>query len=98
MLNAYSELRDEWCLKEFGKKYDECSQEQQSYARGMYPTKILTPEMRYYCDFTIEVRSVARLFHEVLDEREFHGRFLKIVFAIIDSPSSNNFRPFQKEF
>ena len=40
---------------------------------------------------------MARLFHEVLDEREFRGRFLKIVFAIIDSPSSNNFRPFQKE-
>lgn len=55
LLNAYSELRDEWCLKEFGKKYDECSQEQQSYARGMYPTKILTPEMRYYCDFTIDI-------------------------------------------
>lgn len=55
LLNAYSELRDEWCLKEFGKKYDECTQEQQSYARGMYPTKILTPEMRYYCDFTIDI-------------------------------------------
>ena len=63
LLNAYSELRDEWCLKEFGKKYDECTQEQQSYARGMYPTKILTPEMRYYCDFTIEVRSDVLMAH-----------------------------------
>ena len=41
---------------------------------------------------------MARLFHEVLDEQEFQGRFSKIVFAIIDSPSSNNFKPFRKEF
>ena len=41
---------------------------------------------------------MARLFHEVIDEQEFQGRFSKIVFAIIDSPSSNNFKPFQKEF
>ena len=41
---------------------------------------------------------MARLFHEVMGESEFHGRFSKIVFAIIDSPSSNNFKPFKKEF
>ena len=41
---------------------------------------------------------MARLFHEVMDEEEFQGRFKKIVFAIIDSPSSNNFQPFSKEF
>ncbi|MBO7111735.1 MAG: TIGR02452 family protein [Bacteroidaceae bacterium] len=41
---------------------------------------------------------MARLFHQVLDEEEFRGRFSKIVFAIIDSPSSNNFKPFRKEF
>ncbi|MBR5707122.1 MAG: TIGR02452 family protein [Bacteroidaceae bacterium] len=41
---------------------------------------------------------MARLFHEVMDEQEFQGRFRKIVFAIIDSPSSNNFKPFRKEF
>jgi len=40
---------------------------------------------------------MARLFHEVMDEQEFQGRFRKIVFAIIDSPSSNNFKPFLKE-
>lgn len=40
---------------------------------------------------------MARLFHEVLDEPEFDGRFRKIIFAIIDSPSSNNFKPFKKE-
>lgn len=41
---------------------------------------------------------MARLFHQVLSEKEFVGCFIKIVFAIIDSASSNNFRPFQKEF
>ena len=41
---------------------------------------------------------MARLFHQVLDEQEFQGRFKEIVFAIIDSPSSNNFKPFLKEF
>lgn len=40
---------------------------------------------------------MARLFHEVLREGEFQARYRKIVFAIIDSPSSNNFKPFQKE-
>lgn len=41
---------------------------------------------------------MAHLFHQVLDEQEFEVRFKRIVFAIIDSPSSNNFKPFQKEF
>ena len=41
---------------------------------------------------------MARLFHEVMDEEEFQSCFKKIVFAIIDSPSSNNFKPFKKEF
>jgi len=41
---------------------------------------------------------MACLFHQVLDEEEFLGCFRKIVFAIIDSPSSNNYKPFQKEF
>ena len=41
---------------------------------------------------------MARLFHEVMDEEEFQSCLKKIVFAIIDSPSSNNFQPFQKEF
>lgn len=41
---------------------------------------------------------MARLFHEVLTETEFQGRFRKIVFAIIDSASSNNYKPFLKEF
>jgi uncharacterized protein (TIGR02452 family) len=41
---------------------------------------------------------MARLFHQVIDEPEFQGRFRKIVFAIIDSASSNNYKPFLKEF
>ena len=41
---------------------------------------------------------MARIFHDVMDEEEFQGRFKKIIFAIIDSPSSNNFQPFSKEF
>ena len=41
---------------------------------------------------------MARLFHEVMYENEFQGYFKKIVFAIIDSPSSNNYKPFKKEF
>lgn len=55
ILSAYQELRDEWCLQEFGKAYDECTQEQQDCARGMYPVKVLVPEMRYYCDVTVDV-------------------------------------------
>ena len=34
---------------------------------------------------------MARLFHQVLEEEEFQGRFKLIIFAIIDSASSNNF-------
>ena len=41
---------------------------------------------------------MARLFHQVMNEQEFQGRFSKMVFAIIDSPSSNNYQPFKKEF
>ena len=41
---------------------------------------------------------MARLFHQVLYEPEFQGLFKLIIFAITDSQSSNNFKPFQKEF
>lgn len=61
--NAYYELRDEWCRKEFGNTYDECTQEQQGYSRAMYATKILAPEMRYLCDVTIHVRKDALMAH-----------------------------------
>lgn len=41
---------------------------------------------------------MARLFHQVLDETEFQGRFSKLVFAITDSANTCNFKPFQAEF
>ena len=48
---AYNELRNEWCRKEFGKNYDQCSEEQQRYSRNTYPTKILEAEPKeYYLD------------------------------------------------
>lgn len=37
---AYNELRDEFCNGRFGKKYNNCSQSQQEFARAMYPMKI----------------------------------------------------------
>ena len=40
---------------------------------------------------------MARLFREVMAETQFLGRFRKIVFAIIDGASSNNYMPFKKE-
>lgn len=50
-------------------------------------------------------RHIAQLFHEVLDEDEFKGRFAKIVFAILEDHNSRhghnqegNYRPFYEEF
>lgn len=51
-------------------------------------------------------KHVARLFHEILEEPEFKGRFRKIVFAIIEDHNSvthphnpqGNFKPFADEF
>ncbi len=50
-------------------------------------------------------RHVARLFHEVMDEREFKNRYKKVVFAILDDHNSHhkhnpegNFKPFADEF
>lgn len=45
---AYNELRDELCLNKFGKNYDQCSDGQQQFARGMYPTKISEAYPRSY--------------------------------------------------
>jgi len=57
--NAYHELRDNWCRKEFGTAYDESSQEQQMYAKGMYAMKVVCPEIRYNCDVTLNIRKNA---------------------------------------
>ena len=50
-------------------------------------------------------KEMARLFHEVLDSEKYKGVFNKIVFAIINLPSTNgthnpegNFKPFKDEF
>lgn len=50
-------------------------------------------------------RHIAQLFHEVLNETEFHGRFAKIVFAILEDHNSRqihnpegNYLPFYEEF
>lgn len=50
-------------------------------------------------------RHIAKLFHEVINEPEFHGRFAKIVFAILEDHNSRlihnpegNYFPFYEEF
>ena len=40
LMKAYNELRNDWCLSTFGKGYDQCTDSQQQYARGMYSMKI----------------------------------------------------------
>ena len=46
-------------------------------------------------------RHIARLFHEVIEEKEFKDKYHKIAFAILDdsnAPKGGNFRPFEEEF
>ncbi|HZK03340.1 MAG TPA: biopolymer transporter ExbD [Bacteroidaceae bacterium] len=43
---AYNELREEWCLQVFGRKWNDCNDDQKSYAKGMYPLKISEAEPR----------------------------------------------------
>lgn len=50
-------------------------------------------------------RHVARLFHEVIDEEEFAGKYKLLVFAILDDHNAHqahnpegNFKPFAEEF
>ena len=45
---AYNELRDELCLSRFGKNYDQCTDSQQQFARGMYPMKISEAQPKVY--------------------------------------------------
>ena len=56
LMNALYELRDKWCVKEFGHPYADCTQEQQSFAMAMYPNKVLIPEVRFFCDLTLRIR------------------------------------------
>ncbi|MBO7110767.1 MAG: hypothetical protein J6W18_02330, partial [Bacteroidaceae bacterium] len=45
---AYNELRDELCMSKFGKNYDQCTDSQQSLARGMYAMKISEAQPKVY--------------------------------------------------
>jgi TonB family protein len=56
LMNALYELRDKWCLNEFGHPYADCTKEQQSFAMGMYLNKVIIPEVRFYCDITLRIR------------------------------------------
>ena len=56
VMNAYMELRDKWCQQEFGHPYNECTEEQKSFCHGMYPNKVIVPEVRYFCDLKLKIR------------------------------------------
>ncbi len=45
---AYNELRDEWCRAQLHKKWTDCDEDEQSYAKGMYPSKISEAEPKQY--------------------------------------------------
>ncbi len=45
---AYNELRDELCVSKFGKNYDQCTDSQQKFARGMYQMKISEAQPKSY--------------------------------------------------
>ena len=57
--NALYELRVKWCIKEFGHQYSVSTPDEQDYARGMYPNKIVMPEIRYFCDLKLGIRKNA---------------------------------------
>lgn len=48
LYKAYNELRDEVCMSKFGKHYDQCTDSQQKFARGMYAMKISEAQPRSY--------------------------------------------------
>ena len=48
LYKAYNELRDELCVSKFGKNYDQCTDSQQKFARGMYQMKISEAQPKSY--------------------------------------------------
>ena len=48
LYKAYNELRDELCVSKFGKHYDQCTDSQQKFARGMYAMKISEAQPKVY--------------------------------------------------
>ncbi|MCQ2110507.1 MAG: biopolymer transporter ExbD [Bacteroidaceae bacterium] len=45
---AYNELRDEWCWATFHHHLIDCTEDQVTYAKGMYPSKISEAEPKQY--------------------------------------------------
>ena len=48
LTRAYNELRDEWCRETFGRGWNDASEDEQTFAKGMYPSKISEAEPRQY--------------------------------------------------
>lgn len=48
LTRAYDELRDDWCLETFHHHFVDCNEDQQSYAKAMYPSKISEAEPKNY--------------------------------------------------
>ncbi len=48
LYKAYNELRNELCMSKFGMNYDQCTDSQQSFARGMYAMKISEAQPKVY--------------------------------------------------
>ena len=63
LMKAYNELRNDWCVSKFGKDYDQCTDSQQRFARGMYAMKISEAQPKSYDGegnlIVTEVRSAA---------------------------------------
>lgn len=45
---AYNELRDDWCMAQFHHHWKDCTEDEQTYAKGMYPSKISEAEPKTY--------------------------------------------------
>ena len=45
---AYNELREDWCMAQLKKQWADCTEDEQSYAKGMYPSKISEAEPKQY--------------------------------------------------
>ena len=45
---AYNELREDWCMAQLKKHWADCTEDEQSYAKGMYPSKISEAEPKQY--------------------------------------------------
>ena len=48
LTRAYNELRDEWCRETFSRGWNDASEDEQTFAKGMYPSKISEAEPRQY--------------------------------------------------